>query len=224
MNRRAIVAFVVLAVAGLSTPCRAQNLAPGSVYSVKFVCGLNSTPVDTGSLPSEPPVKPGNYATAINIHNFHTVNVGICKKAVLAPPEKCLSSPTPSGCFPGIIGKPVSVGLAPDQAFEIDCNDIVGLLTPSLPKGTTLPPFIKGFVEIGVAPEPGIFIPGATSNSLSLSVTAVYTAQGCKSGTHDNKTCDELGGIAEEVVPQNSFNLEAAPCSTTSTGASGASH
>jgi hypothetical protein len=209
MNPRIFVAFVLLYIGALLTPCQAQQSAiPASVYSVKFLCGFSSVPVDPSVLPSEPPVKPGNYATAINIHNFHTFNESLCKKAVLAPPEGCLttSQPTPS-CFPPVIGKFVPVTLHPDQAFEVDCNDIVSLLRPSLPAGTTLPSFIKGFVEI-VVPSSN---PAGTAPPINpLSVTGVYTAQGCENVPIGQK-CRALGGIAEEVVPQNSFNGELPP-------------
>jgi len=217
MNRRIFVAFVVLAVVAVFTPCQAQPVTtgPASVFSVKFVCGLNNTPVNLGALPSEPPVKPGNYATAVNIHNFHTFPVFLCKKAVLAPPEGCLNPAVATpGCFPSIVSNFRFVTLHADQAFEVDCNDIVNLLTPSLPAGTALPSFIKGFVELVVLPQSNGSGAGSGGTSPSLSVTGVYTAQGCKVGRPGNK-CEELGGIAEEVVPQNSFIGELPPPPTT---------
>ena len=43
----------------------ARGVAPSSIYAIKFVCGrqapTNVTP------PVEPPVKPGNYATKVNV-------------------------------------------------------------------------------------------------------------------------------------------------------------
>lgn len=211
MKYSIFVGFVVLAVAALSTPCQgSQTVTPASVYSVKFVCGFSSSPV--GPFPSEPPVKPGNYATAINIHNFHIFSVGLCKKAVLAPPEACMSASPPEGCLP-IIGNFTGVFLHADQAFEVDCSDIVSLLKPSL-RGTTLPPFIKGFVEIVVLPNSNL---AGTPPVNPLSVTGVYTAQGCVGNPLLGKPnlgnpivgeCLPRGGVAEEVVPQNSFNGE----------------
>jgi len=210
MKRTIFVAFVVIAVGALSIPCQAQ-IQPASVYSVKFVCGLTSTPVNPSTLPSEPPVKPGNYATAINVHNYHTFDVALCKKAVLAPPEACLTAPNTPGCFPpGNFTGPVP--LHPDQAFEVDCNDIVNLLKPSLPVGAALPPFIKGFVEIVVGPNSNL--PPINP----LSVTGVYTAQGCAPFPLPSANVpfplpsarSECfpAGVAEEVVPENSFKGE----------------
>ena len=152
--------------------------------------------------PKEPQVKPGNYATAVNVHNFHNgpnATVEFCKKAVVALPERV----TPRGPI-----SPIKFdALGPDQALEVDCTDIVGLF----PAGTALPRFIKGFVEI--------------SSPVELSVTAVYTAQTCrdpqliKKGADPSSAsepdaaaripfpppCRNLGELDLEVVPQNHF-------------------
>src|SRR6516164_2174086 len=160
---------------------RAQNCSVGRlpcVYSVKFICGDQSADPNL-HLPSEPPVKPGNYATAVNIHNFHQDQKAVIqKRAVIANPE---NQP------PGLISRPRQVILGPDQAFEIDCSDIVTLFGP-LP--APLPQFIKGFVELrGLPPNP---FP-------TLSVTAVYTAQATTAaGTQG-------GPVSIEVVPVQPF-------------------
>ena len=155
------------------------------VYSVKFVCGFQQGN-PAFAPPLEPPVKPGNYATAVNIHNFHNgQSVPIAKKAVIASPENQ---------EPGQIGQFRKLTLGPDQALEIDCPDIVSLLggTATAP----LPPFIKGFVEV-VSPLP-------------LSVTGVYTAQGCTPQT-PGAPCEPSGPLGPsgpvsiEVVPQTAF-------------------
>ena len=155
-----IVASAGVAVAVYGAPAHAQiqtqicggqtGAAPTPcVYSVKFICGTQ-VPITSQKPPVEPPVKPGNYATAVNIQNFHSQqSVQITKRAVIANPE---NKPA------GEVGQPRGVGLKPFQALEVDCPDIVSLL-----RSTNLPPFIKGFVVI-------------TSPAL-LSVTAVYTAE-----------------------------------------------
>ncbi len=162
-------------------------VAPGlqelCIYSVKFVCGLQQP--DPSLLPPlEPPVKPGNYATAVNIHNFHNTQVTISKKAVIANPE---------GAPPGQISKLQTVSLPPDGAFEIDCCDIAHLLLNVPPDvrcqqlAGHLPPFIKGFVEVA-SPAP-------------LSVTGVYTAEFCEAPV--GQAC--VGPVSIEVVPQQPF-------------------
>lgn len=148
------------------------------IYSVKFVCGLQ-LPIPGQVPPSEPPVKPGNYATAVNIHNFHNgQTVTIAKKAVIANPE---NQP------PGQISKFQRVTLGPDQALEVDCPDIASLLVNPT---TVLPPFIKGFVEI-ISPQ-------------TLSVTGVYTAQACDL-TAAGQTCTQNGPVSIDVVPEQAF-------------------
>jgi hypothetical protein len=162
-------------------PCvqvQAQTCSVGGqpcVYSVKFICGDQSANPNLPA-PREPPVKPGNYATAINIHNYHLDQTAvIAKSAVIANPEdaKSLGETSPSS----------TIQLPPGRAFEIDCSDIVTLLgTPTAP----LPPFIKGFVELrGSFPL--------------LSVTAVYTAQQAIAGAAQS------GPISIEVVPVQPF-------------------
>ena len=176
-----ITASVAAVTAVQCAPARAQNCSVGSlpcVYSVKFICG--DQPANPNlHLPSEPPVKPGNYATAVKIHNFHQSQKAIVlKRAVIANPE---NQP------PGQISPFRQVALGPSQAFEIDCADIVTLFG-SLP--APLPPFIKGFVELrGQPPNP---FP-------TLSVTAVYTAQAATAaGTQG-------GPVSVDVVPVQPF-------------------
>jgi hypothetical protein len=145
------------------------------IYSVKFVCGQQAP----DPLSFEPPVKPGNYATAVNVHNYHnSQQVPIRKKAVIALPE---DQP------PGQISQFVGLVLKPDQALEIDCQDISHLLTAA---GTKLPQFIKGFVEV-ISPLP-------------LSVTGVYTAQGCDfANPAVPPTCS--GPVSIDVVTEQPF-------------------
>jgi len=174
------------------------------VYAVKFVCGLQS-PVSL-DLPREPPVKPGNYATAVNILNFHTFPVTICKKAVVALPESCLDTATnpPPGvdCHPHLAAKVVT--LNSEQAMEVDCDDIVRLFA-----GASLPPFIKGFVEIVVFPN--ISLPAVNP----LGVTGVYTAEEARCA-QPAPTPQTICPVSVEVEPQNSQTGEIpAVCSPT---------
>jgi hypothetical protein len=105
-------------------------------------------------------IKPGNYATAIDIHNPSPVlTVTLYAKAVE-------DGGTPSAFS--------SVTLAPDNAREIDCTDILStLLGLSAPNYTTTA-FTKGFVVL--------FARGSTSLAaapvlLPLDVVGVYTAE-----------------------------------------------
>jgi hypothetical protein len=113
---------------------------------VKFVCGLQKPASMNGS---EPPVKPGNYATAINIHNYQeTVPCGTLRPALHYSLE--------ASSLPPVF--PVSQFLvAPLSVLEVDCNSL-WRLTGSKPDT-----FLKGMLDLGLASE--------------LPVVAVYTAE-----------------------------------------------
>ena len=132
MAALAAVTMVAIVVANQSfspAPAQAQKPAPAQkpqlatfLYSVKFVCGsILSEPLEANSqrAANEPPVKSGNYATAINIHNFSDAEVDITTQAAIA------------SIVPGTSDHPVS-GQSPDitleagQALEIDCPQIMG--------------------------------------------------------------------------------------------------
>jgi hypothetical protein len=179
MKKYAVIVIAALGVMAAIGQARAQ-VSPLYTYSVKFVCGLQSVPSSQFPPPREPTVKPGNYATAINVHNYHVATSGTSfrKKAVIARPE----SVSPRGPISTIVGEK----LGPNQALSVDCNEIAKLFPSTVP----LPPFIDGFVEI-VSP-------------VQLSVTAVYTTQTCNMPA-GSKGCASLGDLSIEVVPQTAF-------------------
>jgi len=106
-------------------------------YAVKFVCGKSEGRV----------VAPGTYFTAINVHNPGTKTAVFRKKFAVALP----------GERPGPISRFFDARLGPDQAFEIDCPDIMR-------KVGTDTSFLKGFAVIETPQE--------------LDIVAVYTAAG----------------------------------------------
>lgn len=138
-----------------------QHFPRLTVYSAKFLCGEYRLDRAAEKAGREGPVKPGNYATAINIHNpspWRTV--AFRKKAVLLfdgsdphandEPER-----------PREPGRLFTVELRPDFGMEIDCPDIRKVLL----EGRVKPPsFIKGWVVL------------ETWDPTPLDVVAVYTA------------------------------------------------
>jgi hypothetical protein len=124
----AAAALGVLASTGLA---RAQASTAPYVYSVKYLCGLQVVPSTQFPPPQEPPVKPGNYATAINIHNYHLKPTVFQRKSVVA-----------GGAIGKLLARQI---LAANQAVTVGCQQIVA----AIPPGTTVPPpFIEGFAEI----------------------------------------------------------------------------
>lgn len=143
------------------------------VYSVKFLCGTHVE--QTAAVNREGPVKPGNYLTAINVHNPNGGSVVFRKKAILMfrddKPLVDSEVPMPPNGFR-------NAELRPNWGLEIDCADIRGVLLNTQPANPLPPPppppaFIKGWVVIEVGPQPGT---GKTP--VPLDVTAVYTAHG----------------------------------------------
>jgi hypothetical protein len=135
-------------------------------YTAKFMCGV---PVLEARREA---VKPGNYATAINIHNPDPVSeVPFEKKAVLAMPQ-------------GFDRRPPSpfkqeIPLQPDFAMEVDCQNIRDLLG-----GPPAPTFITGFVVM--------VVPGSSE----LDVVGVYSAEPPVPATGGTPN-----GIGLEVLP-----------------------
>jgi hypothetical protein len=97
----------------------AQQPAPAFQYAVKFICGKAAGDV----------VAPGQYFTAINVHNPADQAISFSKKFAIALPSE----------RPGPVSQVFDARLRPDQALEIDCPDIVQL---SPLRGD----FLKGFV------------------------------------------------------------------------------
>ena len=170
-------------LAALSVPCaNAQAAAPAPItlparwsYAAKFVCGFSPMPTNPGSVPKEPPVKKGNYATVVNIHNTAATDVTIMKKVALAAPETYpnthLIPPT----------KRYSDRLPSDHAMSVDCTEIVNLLGQN---GTALPgPFIEGFLvidAIGLASTgnvlPELDVVAVTTTAVDATPTAAVNA------------------------------------------------
>jgi len=153
---------------------------PINVYSAKFLCGA-LPPTPQGQI-EHGPVKPGNYQTAINVHNPYFQPVTFVKKAILmyatdATFQQGFEIPRPPGQL-------VQATLEPDFGLEIDCADIRQVLL----KGMTPPTsnaFIKGWVVI------------ETSGKVTLDVVSAYTAHGFKVDLATGTTSPE--GFAVEI-------------------------
>ena len=111
-------------------------------YAAKFVCGPNPGATER--------VLPGDYATAINVHNPNNKSVVIRKNIALTFP--------PAVQAPGAVSASIEDELGPNQALEVDCGEIPSEFF-AVPPG---PPYVKGFLVI--------------TSTRRLDVTAVYTA------------------------------------------------
>ncbi|HXM98661.1 MAG TPA: hypothetical protein VN982_09320 [Candidatus Dormibacteraeota bacterium] len=131
-------------------------------------------------------VKPGNYATAINIHNPNIFAsqppISFMKKAVLSQPEGVTPIP-PSPLKKDILNN--------DFAEEVDCQTIRELLGTKAPPA---PAFIEGFVVIIVPPTPATNPP-----THELDVVGVYSSE--PPPVKGSAGTPEIHGISLEVVP-----------------------
>ena len=170
---------------GSDTASAAPSPASGAFlsYAVKFVCGYEA-PLATSNL--EPPVKPGNYATEINIHNPNYIGgvagangVQVWKKLVFlvgTHGTQAFAFREPQLAKPS---KFVTFQMPPDTATMDDCQQIWRMSD-----------------AVGSPVTPGAFTIGylVVLSQRPLDIDAVYTAS--VPGT----TGTSPTGIAEEVV------------------------
>jgi hypothetical protein len=130
-------------------PCKPKELF---TYSVKFVCGTAAAcDCECG------PVRPGIYATEINIHNFQDVEASLQKFVI-----PVVLAGAAAGREPKFAGRKATdrILLPPHTATMDDCCRLAELLFGAEPSGAL--PLTIGFLEV-VSP-------------VELSITAVYTA------------------------------------------------
>jgi hypothetical protein len=123
---RRVLLIVVASLAGAASTGSVSGQQAPIQYAVKFVCGV-AAPVK-GAPP--PPVAPGAYFTAVNVHNPNNQPLEFRKKFAIALPAERAGRVSPF--FGG--------ALKPDEALEIDCPDIL--------KHLDTQGFVKGFVVI----------------------------------------------------------------------------
>src|SRR5262245_61563320 len=113
-----------------------QN-TPACQYAVKFVCGKSEGKI----------LSAGTYFTAVNVHNPTYTTIRFRKKFAVGLPAEKAGRVTPF----------FRAKLGPDQALEIDTEDILRHIESN-------EPFVKGFVII--------------ESDTDLDVVAVYTVSG----------------------------------------------
>jgi len=160
--RAVLIPVTAMAVLGSAQPARAQ--AALFQYSAKFVCGLQR--VHSPNQPGEPVVKPGNYATEINIHNIQFTQQPAYKSVVLVVRngepvgrEPNAQPPTP------FIGVP----MPPRHAMMDDCNQLWEMAFPGGPPPPNPMPLTIGYLSI--------------ISLADFDVDAVYTAQAFQPAT-----------------------------------------
>ncbi len=119
-----------------------EGRAKNNQYAVKFLCG-KAPGGDAAAV-----VAPGQYFTAVNVHNPARTGVGFIKKVALANAFQ----------KPGKVSKFVEGKLGPDEAMEVDCRELARMG--------------------GVAPGAlfGGYLVFETKEGTELDIVAIYTA------------------------------------------------
>lgn len=126
-------------------------------YAVKFVCGQQ--PPSTVNTVGEPPVKPGNYATEINIHNGNYKGINLRKKIVLLVEKGNRIGIEPNAQQPRAH---MQADMGADFGMFDDCNSLWNAMYPASPIAGPMPLMIGYLVIL---------------SPLDIDVDAVYTAE-----------------------------------------------
>ena len=170
MQPQAAAGFIPAPVDTVGDSLPQQGIVPTTTaqylwsYSAKFVCGYQPQPPQGTA--GEPPVKPGNYATEINIHNYNYRQIPVFKKLLF------LVGSTPGAAGPVAffrrepeVAQPtkfVKIALKNDEATMDDCNAIWRMADAA---GVTL---IPGTLTIGYL---------VILTPLDVDIDVVYTAE-----------------------------------------------
>jgi hypothetical protein len=188
MRRVSFLAMLVGGLLGLLRPpvasAQSSSSIAQSVNAVKFVCGRQAPASTDIRLPAEPPVKPGNYATKINVELL---------SAVTSPATEVFVSWSVSIAGRALSSSVPDLSLTQLQTVDITCAEIVHRAFPS----GGAPQFINGYVNL-------ISSPGVT-----LAVTGVYTSQGCSFGESGDSQGSPIcsGPVSIEVVPEQAVTV-----------------
>jgi hypothetical protein len=155
----ALIGAGILTLSMLGTSFAQSDTVTGRLFPVKFVCGVQRPNAGLTS-PAEPPVKPGNYATVINIESL----TGSPANAVPVTVNWSVSIP---GLTSPATGAALSLGQF-ETTGDITCAQIARALSTVATNG-----FITGYVNIVGS------VPSSSDTEPALAVTAVYTSQGC---------------------------------------------
>jgi hypothetical protein len=136
-------------------------------FAAKFVCG--DQPADQAGQPiaGEPAVRPGSYATEINIHNPHYLGpIQIRQKALLLVDRGAPVGRAPASANPLPFGP--LFALPDDGATMMDCNGIWALLNPGTTPPAQMPLMIGYLVVVSPANLDVVDVTTATTSTSNL--------------------------------------------------------
>ncbi len=161
---RVLSAGVAMIAVAILVPVSAADQDFKFQYAAKFVCGFDPPPAFVR-------VSPGQYATSVLIHNPQKRPVWIRKKVALTFP--------PAVQDPGEVSQFLRDKLLPDQALQVDCEEIGGH-PPVPPGGVSQSEFFPGRDLFGGAGGAGGFPPYIqgfviVESTRSVDVTAIVS-------------------------------------------------
>jgi len=136
-------------------------------FAAKFVCGEQASEQADQPIPGEPTVRPGSYATEINIHNpYYRGPIQIRTKIVLL-----VDRGEPVGRAPAIV-EPAAFSplfaLPDDSATMEDCNSIWATLNPDTPAPAPMPLMVGYLVIVSPANLDVVSVMTATTSTTNL--------------------------------------------------------
>jgi hypothetical protein len=187
-KRLAMLAAVLMLVVGfgIGSPADADDNKL-TIYSAKFICGdSNFSPEHTTTIVGAfPSLVPGDYRTAINIHNPNNRAVTVTKEVVLTEAGgtgvPTISLQTPQAP----LGSPVTDNLGAFGAVGWDCVQLLAAITTGSP--TPFNSFAKGFLIIRGDAD-------TTKRAAPLNVVAVYTTRGKNASQPITQVVQEVKG------------------------------
>jgi len=136
-------------------------------FAAKFVCGEQLADQAGQPISGEPAVKPGNYATEINIHNPNYLGpIQIRQKALLLVDQGAPVGRAPATAQPRAFSP--LFALPDDGATMMDCNGIWELLNPGSTPPASMPLMIGYLVVVSPANLDVISVTTATTATSNL--------------------------------------------------------
>ena len=190
------------AVPTTTTPTATPNPLgrPFWSYAAKFVCGEQLTDQAGQPIAGEPAVKPGNYATEINIHNPHYLGpIQIRQKALLlvdrgAPVGRAPATANPLAFSP-------LFALPDDGATMMDCNGVWDLLNPGVTPPAPMPLMIGYLVIVSPASLDVVDVMTATTSTSNLEPAGIALETVAVEG---KRVVIPASAFPDGVLPRNS--------------------
>jgi len=169
-------------------------------FSAKFVCGEQLADQSGQPIAGEPAVKPGNYATEINIHNPHYLGpIQIRQKALLLVDRGVAVGRAPAVSRPGVFSP--LFALPDDGATMMDCNGIWELLNPGVTPPASMPLMIGYLVIVSPANLDVVGVTTATTSTSNLEPAGIALETFAVEG---KRVLIPVTAFPDRVLPRNS--------------------